>query len=144
MSIEVQKAPIVSQIVLDHSNNDLHYSLDDNGVITNSTSTKKQPSKFTKTNDFAEDTYGTMADKYSDGYDSYDDDFEDDSPVRNGSRTRTRQRKPSLLSEDRSNYSYSPTPPSTKRNTKNNSTYPRRNSLVSYRSAYGQSRGKNI
>lgn len=143
MSIEVQKAPIISQIVLDKSKNDLHFSLDENGVITNSTS-KKTTSKFSKTNDFEEDKYGSMASKYSDGYDSYDDDFEDDSPARNGSRTRTRDRQDSLISENHSNYSYTPSPPTTRRNKKTASNSSRRNSLVSYRSAYGVSRGKIV
>jgi hypothetical protein len=139
MSIEVQKAPNISQIGFDRSdrsNNDRQFCLDESGVIT-SKKVLSKPDTITK-EPISKDKIEDMASKYSDHYDSYEDDFEDGSPQRNGSRTRTRERRRSSLSRDDTRSDTTVTPP--RRSKKN--TNSRRDSLMSYRSAYGHSRGK--
>lgn len=141
MSIEVQRAPKISQIGLDRSENDLLFGLDESGVIT----TKKAHSKpeiISKNKEpISKDKIQDMAENYSDYYDSYDEDFEDEGPERSSSKRepeRTERRRSPYLSRDYTRSDISVTPP---RRTKRN-TDPRRNSLMSYRSAYGNSRGK--
>lgn len=140
MSIEVQRAPKISQIGLDRGDNDLQFCLDDSGVITTKKSHSK-PENISKNKEpISKDKIQDMASNYSDYYDSYDEDFEDASPERSPKReaARTERRRSSYLSRDYTRSDISVTPPRRgKRNTDS-----RRNSYTSYRSTYGNSRGK--
>ena len=140
MTLELQKPSFSSNIVKNSSfevDYDSNHDFDFQEVIAKASKRKEKtavsPSeKKSSDSGFSEKRQTNMADRYSDDYDSYDEDFEDEeSSPRRGrdrrhSRYSTRTRSPDI---------------SPRRNTRRGS---RRDSVSSYRSAYGNYRGKDF
>ena len=141
MTLELENAPLLSNIGLNSSyNNEPDFTALDR-VTSKKTSviTVTRKESLLAREKFKEKR--EMSGRYSDDYDSYEDDFDDESPAKE-STTRRSSRRESRMSERIRSASRSPSvsPPKYQSRSKKSST--RRDSLASYRSAYGTNRGK--
>ena len=136
MTLEFENPPFLSNIALNSSfNNEVDFtSLD---LVTSKAKKTSVISVTRKENLLAKGKTKEnleMSGRYSDDYDSYDEDFDSPSPSKEPSRRYSRSR---MSERDRSPSS---SPPKNRSRSKQASS--RRDSLASYRSAYGTNRGK--
>lgn len=140
MTLEFENPPFLSNIALNSSfNNEVDFtSLD---LVTSKAKKTSVISVTRKENLLAKGKTKEnleMSGRYSDDYDSYDEDFDSPSPAKEPSRRYSRSSRQTRMSErDRSPSS---SPPKNRSRSKQASS--RRDSLASYRSAYGTNRGK--
>ena len=140
MTLEFENPPFLSNIGLNSSfNNEVEFT-----SLDRVTSKAKKTSVISVTR--KESLLGKgktkenreMSGRYSDDYDSYDEDFDSPSPTKEPSRRYSRSSRRSQMSErDRSPSS---SPPKNRSRSKKASS--RKDSLASYRSVYGTNRGK--
>ena len=139
MTLEFENPPLLSNIGLNSSyNNEADFTALDR-VTSKKTSVISVTRKESllareKIKDKRE-----MSGRYSDDYDSYEDDFDDESPAKE-STSRRSSRRESRMSEKVRSTSRSPSDSPPKYRSRKASS--RRDSLASYRSAYGTNRGK--
>ena len=141
MTLEFENPPLLSNIGLNSSYNETDFTPLDR-VTSKKTSVISVTRKESLLARGKLQENREMSGRYSDDYDSYEDDFDSPSTTKEPTARRLSSRRKSRMSERVRSTSRSPSESPPKQRSRSKKASSRRDSFASYRSAYGTNRGK--